>query len=153
MARKQADRQRIIALFRSIQESFSNLSMIVDTGPGNFDVSLAIPKQSGLAFDVFVNLQGDELHLQAGKYFWLEWFPCTEARVEADFFESLRGLLLGQLRVVEYHSRGKAFKAVLQRRVGGAWKSHGTWARLHGWTWRTRHVVLQNRQEQGSTNP
>jgi hypothetical protein len=56
------------------------------------------------------------------------------------------------LRVVEYHIRGKAFKAVLQRRVGSGWKSHGTWTRLHGWTWRTRQVVLQNRLEQESMN-
>ena len=86
MARKQVDRPRVIALFRSIQESFPKLSITLNTDPGNVDVSLDIPAQPGLAFDVSVNLQGDELHLNAGKYFWLEWFPCTDAGVEADFF-------------------------------------------------------------------
>jgi hypothetical protein len=35
---------------------------------------MEVPRQSGLAFDVILNLQGDELHLSAGA-FWLEWFP------------------------------------------------------------------------------
>ncbi len=38
-------------------------------------VELEIPKQPGLDFDVNLNLQGDELHLNAGTGFWLEWFP------------------------------------------------------------------------------
>src|SRR6266568_8671253 len=74
-----------------------------------------------------VPLQVDELHLNAGGYLWLEWFPCTDEGVEADFFESVHGLLSGRFRIVEHHRRGSAFKAVLERPINRGWESYGTW--------------------------
>ena len=147
MVRRQVDRQRVIAQFKSIQAAFPHLTMTLDTEPGNVDVALEIPNQSGLAFDVFVNLQGDELHLNAGASFWLEWFPCTDAGVETDFVESVRGLLYGRFRIVEHHRGGKAFKAVLQRPTDRGWEGHGTWMRPHLPGWGATKVVLQNRHE------
>jgi len=144
MARKEVDRQRVIARFKSIRAGFPHLRMTLDTEPGNVDVSLAIPKQSGLDFDVMVNLQGDELHLNAGAYFWLEWFPCTDEGVEADFFESVDGLLSGRFRIVEQHRRGEAFKASLERPNKHGWESHGTWHAPSLPIGPVTRIVLQN---------
>jgi hypothetical protein len=146
MARKEVDRQRVIARFESIRAAFPHLTMTLDADPGNVDVSLEIPKQPGLDFDVFVNLQEDELHLTAGTYFWVEWFPCTDEGVEADFFESVDGLLCGRFRIVEHYRRGKAFKAVLQRPINRGWESRKTWHSPRLPLGSLTRVVLQNRQ-------
>jgi len=147
MARKKVDRQRVIARFESIGAAFPHLTMTLDAEPGNVDVSLDIRKQPGLDFDVFVNLQGDELHLTAAANFWVEWFPCTDEGVEADFFESVHGLLGGRLRIVEYYRRGKAFKAVLQRPINGGWESRKTWHSPRLPLGSLTRVLLQNRQD------
>lgn len=118
--------------------------MTLDREPDNVDVSLEIPRQPGLSFDVRANLQGDELHLNIGSNFWLEYFPCTDERVEADFFESVRGMLAGRFRIVEHHRRGKAFKAVLQRPTERGWTNHSTWMRLSFPAWGTTRTILQN---------
>lgn len=145
MARREVDRQRIIQRFESIGTAFAQLTMTLDTQPGNVDASLEIPKQPGLDFDVSINLQGDELHLSAGDYFWLEWFPCTDESVETDFFESVHGLLSGRFRIVEHHRRGKAFKAVLERPITHGWESHGTWHSPSLPIGPITRTVLQNR--------
>jgi hypothetical protein len=151
MARMEVNRLRVIAEFESIQAAFPHLTMTLDTQPGHVDVSLEIPKQPGLDFDVFVNLQGDELHLNAGSNFWLERFPCTDEGVEVGFLESVHGLLSGRFRIVEHHRRGKAFKAVLQRPTDRGWESNGTWMRPHLPGGRTTKVVLQNRHDGETT--
>lgn len=147
MSRIRVDRGRVIELFRSVQQSFPNLTMTLHTNPDKFDAALEIPRQPGLAFNIFLNLQDDELHLEAGESFLLEWFPCTDAGVEADYFATVRGLITGEFRIVEYHGGGEAYRAVLQRpKMGGGWQGHGTWSRVHGPVWRRRQVVLHNRQ-------
>lgn len=139
MAPKHADRQRVVALFASVVSEFANLTMSLDIEA----VELTIPKQPGLDFDVNINLQGDELHLNAGAGFWLEWFPCTDGGVEADFAESVRGLLSGQYRIVEQRRRGHVFKATLQRRTKRGWQNHGTWMRPTWPVWRSTRTILQ----------
>ncbi len=147
MTRKEVDRQRIIERFESLRAAFPKLTMTLDAQPGNVDVSLEIPEQPGLDFDVFVNLQGDELHLNAGGYLWLEWFPCTDEGVEADFFESVHGLLSGRFRIVEHHRRGSAFKAVLERPINRGWESYGTWHSPSLPIGPFTTIVLQNRRD------
>lgn len=120
--------------------------MTLDTEPDDVDVSLEIPKQPGLDFDVFLNLQGDELHLTAGAIFWMEWFPSTDEAVEADFSESVRGLLGGRWRIVEYHRGGKASKAVLQRPINGGWETRNTWHSPRFPLGPVTRIVLQNRR-------
>src|SRR6266849_214533 len=127
MARKRVGRRRVVAGVVSIVVASLHLTMSLRSLLRNVQFSLDIRKQPGLDFDVFVNLQGDELHLTAAANFWVEWFPCTDEGVEADFFESVHGLLGGRLRIVEYYRRGKAFKAVLQRPINGGWESRKTW--------------------------
>jgi hypothetical protein len=116
--------------------------------PADVDLILDIPRQPGLLFHVNLNLQGDELHLGAGESFHVEWFPCTDADIEARFFESVRGILSGHYRIAEYRRRGETVRAVLERPTEHGWKKCGRWMNLIGIlpTWGAKEVVLQNRQ-------
>lgn len=111
------DKNEVVAPFERIQAEFPHLGMKLDYDDPNVDVSLTIPRQQGLAFDVAVNLQGDELHLNAGAL-WLEWFPCDRPEVATDFLDAVCGLLSGSYRIVEHHRGGRPVKAVLQNRQG-----------------------------------
>jgi hypothetical protein len=121
----------MIRLFEEIRDAFPQLSMRLDHNPPNVDLSMEIPEQPGLSFEINLNLQGDELHLNAGA-FWLEWFPCTR-------------LLSGAYRIRESYRGGSPIKAELQKPNAGSWQTIGTW---HGWTWpfprRLTEKVLQN---------
>src|SRR5262249_12437409 len=102
--RKPVDVDEVARLFESIQLAFPHLTMRLDRQHPHVDLNMDIPSQPGLLFNVNINLQGDELHLDVGAL-WLEWFPCTDADVVARFREAVRGVLLGTFRIVE-HLRG-----------------------------------------------
>ena len=142
--RKDVDRSAMIRLFEEIRDAFPRLSMRLDHDPPNVDLNMDIPQQPGLAFEVNLNLQGDELHLSAGA-FWLEWFPCIRPDVVEAYREAVHGLLSGAYRIRERYRGGRPIKAELQKPNAGSWQTIGTW---HGWTWpfprRTSERVLQN---------
>jgi hypothetical protein len=109
------------------------------------DVSLDIPVQDGLPFEVSLNLQFDELHLNAGRHFWVEWFPCNlTARVE-DFLDAVRGLLSGRYRIRERHVGRFAASATLERPENGRWIAAAQWSDF--WTailpWRRTEKILR----------
>lgn len=109
------------------------------------DLNVNVPQQDGLAFDVNLNLQGDELHLSVGDGFWLEWFPCGDPAVEASYVEAVAGLLSGEFRIIELRQNGVPVWARLERQVAGRWKRVAAWSRLYfplPWGCTTR--VLQN---------
>lgn len=141
---KDVDRSAMIRLFEEIRDAFPHLSMRLDHDPPNVDLNMDIPEQPGLTFDMNVNLQGDELHLNAGA-FWLEWFPCTRPDVVQAYRETVQGLLSGTYRIRERHRGGRPFKAELQKPDYGGWRTIGTW---YGWAWplprRTFEKILQN---------
>src|SRR5437867_5046898 len=67
--------------FEQIRAAFPNLVMELDPTPVHFELSMTIPAQPGLLFDVDLNLQNvDELHLNAADL-WVEWFPCADTAV------------------------------------------------------------------------
>jgi hypothetical protein len=143
---KSVDLEEIAALFASIQSAFPALAMQLERSHPEVELLLEIPKQPGLSFGVSLNLQGDELHLNAGS-FWLEWFPCTKHEVREAFTEAAFGLLSGQLRILEHVRGRRAFKAYLQRPTPQGWQTIGT----SGWgfsffPWRATTRVLQNTQ-------
>jgi hypothetical protein len=133
----------MIRLFEEIRDAFPHLSMVMDQDPANVDLSVDIPAQPGLMFQINLNLQGDELHLNAGA-FWLEWFPCTRPDVVEAYSAAIHGLLNGTYRIREQHRGGRPFKAQLQRPDMGGWQTIGTW---YGWGWpvarRTTERILQ----------
>jgi hypothetical protein len=142
--RQEVDRSAMIRLFEEIREAFPQLSMRLDQDPPNVDSNMDIPQQPRFAFDVNLNLQGDELHLSAGAS-WLEWFPCTRPDVVEAYREAVHSLLSGTYRIRERHRGGRPIKAELQKPHGSRWDTIGTW---YGWAWpiprRTVEKILQN---------
>jgi hypothetical protein len=70
-----------IKLFDQIRPAHPDLQMNLDTRPRHVDLEMTIPAQERLPLRVGLNLQGDELHLEAGDHIWVEWFPCHDADV------------------------------------------------------------------------
>ena len=62
--------------------------------------------------------------------FWLEWFPCTDTGVVAQYREAVTGLLSGAYRIVEHHIGNLVVKAQLQRPSAGGWQTVGKWTNL-----------------------
>lgn len=140
-----------LCTFEKIQAAFPGLSMKLDLHPAQVDLAMEIPAQSGLPFDVHLNLQNlDELHLSASAL-WYEWFPCTNAKKVQRYLEAVSGLLSGELRILE-HWRGKRpVKAQLQRPSGGGWKNVATWLDVSAvvlWP-RKSYKVVQNKPLSG----
>lgn len=123
--KRQVDRQKIIDLFQEIQETFPHLTMKLEQDHPHADLNMDIPGQDGLKFKVNLNLQGDELHLSAGEMFWLEWFPCTDDQVVANYREAVFGLLSGKCRILESYVGTHGCKAQLQMPDGSDWKVIG----------------------------
>ncbi len=140
----QVDKQAVIALFAGFRDAFPHLGMELGCEDPDLDLSMDIHEQPGLAFDVNVNLQRDELHLTAGE-FWVSWFPCYRADVVKEFSEAVHGVLTGSHRIVEYY-RGKRFvKAQLQKPRDGGWKTIATSSKLLlPIPWGIHKRVLQN---------
>jgi hypothetical protein len=120
-----------IRLFDQIRSDHPDLQMNLDTKPRHVDVEMTIPVQERLPFRVNLNLQGDELHLEAGDHFWVEWFPCHDTDVVQRYSDAVNGLLAGRYRIVEYFRHGKAVRAELQRQGESGWKVLTAWAAFH----------------------
>jgi hypothetical protein len=120
-----------IKVFDRIRTAHPDLHMILDTKPQHVDLEMTIPVQEGLPFRIGLTLQGDQLHLQAGDHFRVEWFPCHEADVVNRYTDAVSGLLTARYRIVEYFRRGKAVRAELQGHDEGGWKVLTAWSRLH----------------------
>ncbi len=109
------------------------------------DLNLDIPRQRGLLFDVNLNLQIDEVFLEAGA-FRGSWFPCGEESVRRLCRQEVAGLLSGDYRIVEFYRGKTATKARMQKPDGATWKTVKTWSLLNvPLPWPRRRRVLQNR--------
>jgi hypothetical protein len=142
--RQHVDESAMVGLFEGIRDAFPRLSMTLELDPPNVDLNMDIPQQPGLAFDMNLNLQGDELHLSVGA-FWLEWFPCTQPDVVEAYRQAVHGLITGTYRIREHYRGGRPFKAELQKPLADDWQTIGTW---YGWSWpfprRIVEKVVQN---------
>ena len=120
------------SLFKRIEADFNPLVASLRQSPvPQVDIELVFEPQLGLAFQLCLQLQGDELCLGVGNAFWSEWFPCSDPRVVAEFEEAVRGVLSGKLRVVEFYRKEHVFKAELQRLEDGRWRCVSKWTKLH----------------------
>jgi hypothetical protein len=137
-----------LSTFEIIKGRFPSLSMNLDSHHAYVDVMMDIPAQSGLCFNVNLNLQNiDELHLAASA-FWCEWFPCTNPKKVERYIEAVSGVLSGEFRILE-HWRGKRpVKALVQRPHGSGWKNFATWGDISvlvPWPKKTLKVVQNKR--------
>src|SRR5687768_8019271 len=109
--RRAVDLAAILARFEELRTEFPHLTSSLSTEHAPMDLHLEWPRQAGLSFPLSLSLQGDELHLNAGDVFWVEWFPVDQPDVAAAFFAAVRSLLSGESRIVEHSRRGRCFKA------------------------------------------
>ena len=134
-----------LGVFRSIRDAFPHLEMELSETLDHewMQAELEIAQQCGLPFRVNLNVQGDELHLNAGAL-WVEWFPCTNPKVVARYVAAVCGLLDGRSRIVEHIRGGDTVKAVLQESRAGGWLRVATWAKFHvPWPWRKTYRILR----------
>ena len=142
------DREAIIRLFEEIQAAFPRLTMKLQRNHPHLDLSMDIPRQPGLTFDVNLNLQNvEELQLGTG-HFWSVWFPCSDPKIVEYFREAVHGVLSGSYRIVEYSLGKWVLKSVLQRPHGQGWITIGT----SGWwplpiPWRVTTRELRNTEQ------
>ncbi len=124
------NRSIAVGIFKRIQSGFPALTMRLDLHTANVDMELDIPQQEGLIVPVNLNLQEDELHMNAGA-FCLEWFPCGEEFIQQRYFDAVQGFISGRLRIREHWRGDRAVKAELQEPQGGGWRTIGTWSTMH----------------------
>jgi hypothetical protein len=145
--RDAADVGETAQLFERIRAAHPGLHMVLDADPRDVDVELTIPEQEAVAFPIRLNRQGDELHLEAGDHFALEWFPARDRDVADRYFDAVDGLLAGRCRIVEHYRGRRAVRAELEALRGGDWRVLGTWSRARfPVPWRTTRRVLTNRE-------
>ncbi len=136
--------ERFNEAVEGIRRAFPNLQLEVDDDHPHVDASVDIPTQPGLAFDVNINLQNDELHLSAGE-FWVEWFPCGDAAVFNNFMDAVVGLLSGRYRILEYLVGSTTARAELQRPSSAGWETIATRSTpLIFLPWRRSTRVIRN---------
>src|SRR3989442_4922281 len=141
-----AETKQFSRVVEELRVRFPGLRIHVAIEPHpHLDALADIPPQPGLDFGFSFNLQGDELHLNVGSL-WVEWFPCTDAMVTAEFIEAVGGIISGQYRIVEYLIGDDVVKAQLQRpRQDGQGEKVATWADLGVFIpWLRKQNVIQN---------
>ena len=140
----------ILGVFFSFQHAHPELRMEIDDTHPHLNLSMVIPKQAGMSFDLSLWLAGDVLGIGAGT-FCLEWFSCTQQDIVDDYCQTVLALLSGEFRIVEYvRGDGEVVKEELQRPVGERWQTIGaSYHTLFG-SWfqgRLGRRVLQNQPD------
>jgi len=108
--------------------------------------SAHIPIQQGLRFAITLSAQGDELHLNVGDLFWVEYFPSLKPGVVEEFEARVMGLISGECRIVESYIGARGVSARLEcRDESGLWRRRATWSSLRSLLPLRRHErVLRN---------
>ena len=131
-----------------IRRAFPALEVDISGETPHVHAAAELPVQPGLTFKISLNLQNrDELHLYAGRHFWVEWFPLDRQDVFDRYVEAAIGLIAGDHRIVELTAFGRVVKARLERSTAsGGWVTITTWSNLAGLIpWPTRQNVLHNK--------
>jgi hypothetical protein len=133
-------------LLAGIQQEFPLLRMEYQPPSEEVELCLVIPQQPGLAFEVVLTHEGDELQMGAGNLFWLEWFPSDDEDVVMTYRDAVVGLLEGRYRIMEHYRGGYPINAKLQRPNGEKWETLGVWCTVWGaLAWgRSERCVLRN---------
>ena len=107
--------------FIKIQCLFPDLEMKIIFDDKFVDLSMDIPRQNGLDFDVNVNLQNeDELQISTS-FICCNFFSIDNPDTVDDFVKAVQGLIMGEYRVLQFVRHGKVFKSLLQRPNESKW--------------------------------
>jgi hypothetical protein len=116
-------------VFAEIAKRFPSLKM-VENQDDPVEISITMPAQPGLSYDVWLCLQNrDELGFSAG-HFYCEWFPCTKSDRVEKYLDAVIGFLSGKYRILEYHRGSTCYKAKLQKPEGDDWRTVANWATI-----------------------
>jgi hypothetical protein len=129
-------------LFESLRVALPALRMETEALNSGIDLSMRVPVQDQLPFEVDLALSNNVLHLTAGDALWLEWSPATDPAVVERYRDAVLGLLSGRYRIVEYGDGSVTVKAELQRPIAGEWDPLGTW---YSFIPTGRHVYVTTR--------
>ena len=134
--------------FKEIQNHFPELSMTMDYKHQYVDLSMDIPKQNGLDFEINLNLQNDdELHISTD-YISCQLFS-AESQELVDFFcENVRGIIKVEYRILQFVRNDKVYKSFLQKPNGEKWETiyRGYQRFRFPWTKVNRNII-QNGKE------
>jgi hypothetical protein len=148
MEARHVEVERFDAVVDRIRAVFPKLRVDVRKDHPHVHAIADLPVQPGLEFEISFNLQNrDELHLNAGRHFWVEWFPCGQQEVFHQFSDAVIGLISGEYRIVESYLFGRAVKAQLERpSESGGWEGITTWSNLGSLIpWARQRNVVQNK--------
>ncbi|MGH6992920.1 MAG: hypothetical protein ACRED8_03595 [Caulobacteraceae bacterium] len=94
--------QRMISrareVFTEIAEKHA-LTLEWDDSP-QVELAAHLRKQPGLDFSLWLNLQNDDEIGFQSDWFYADWFPAGDPKVEADFIAALDGVLAGAVRLI-----------------------------------------------------
>jgi hypothetical protein len=130
-----------------VRRAFPTLHIDVSGETPHVHALAEVPVQPGLEFTISLYLANcDELHLNAGRHFWVEWFPADRQDVLDKYVGAAIGLLAGDCRIVELTAFGRVVRARLERSTAGdRWVTIATWSNLRGLIpWPTTKNVLHN---------
>lgn len=134
--------------FKEIQKHFPELTMIIDYEHEHVDLSMCIPKQSGIDFEINLNLQNDdELHISTS-YIWCQLFSAESQKLVDFFYECVLGIIKGEYRILQFVKKDKIYKSILQKPNGEKWETiYREYERfMFPWT-KVSEIVIQNGKE------
>ncbi|MGH6988054.1 MAG: hypothetical protein ACRED9_14600 [Caulobacteraceae bacterium] len=108
-------------VFAQIAEKHA-LTLEWDDNP-QVELAAHLRKQPGLDFSLWLNLQNDdEIGFQSA-WFYADWFPADDPKVEAKFIAALDGVLAGEVRLVcKFRKRGDLpFSVTFEARREAGW--------------------------------
>ncbi|ALL14878.1 hypothetical protein [Caulobacter henricii] len=89
------------------------------------ELAASLPKQPGLDWSLWLNLQNnDEIGVQHD-LFYVEWFPADDPVAEAEFLAIVHGLISGDVRLRCRFGRWRRqpYAVDFQREVNGVWRT------------------------------
>jgi hypothetical protein len=134
--------------FKEIQNHFPELTMKMDYEHEHVDLSMDIPKQKGLDFEINLNLQNDdELHISTA-YIWCQLFSAESQELVDMFYENVLGIINGEYRILQFVKNDKVYKSFLQKPNGEEWETiyRGYERFKMPWT-KINENIIQNKKE------
>jgi hypothetical protein len=146
------NRKIAMELFGRIRAAFPHLHMEPrENPPGESgpDAEMSIEVQPGLAFEIVLNLDGDEFNLSAGEYLWVSWNTCADKAKSAEFEDTLTGLITGKYRINERYVFGIISSAAIEIPAAGGWKTRAKTVNFLTAIipWKRSSKILQNKPQ------
>jgi|SRR5579859_3155344 len=117
------------SVFTEIGKRFPSLKM-VENRDAPIEISITMPVQPGLSFEVWLCLQNhDELGFSVG-HFYIEFFPCTKPDRVEKYVDAVSGFISGEYRILEHYRGTKCYRAQLQKLEGAHWRTIANWATI-----------------------